>query len=122
MSNNPLRNMPSVNEVLAAAALQKAAANHPRVAVVESVRAVLNEIRQRLRLGEPVDGQVDADALATLAARHLQRTMQAKLRRVINATGIVLHTNLGRSPIAEEAAQAAHEAAHGYLNLELDLE
>jgi L-seryl-tRNA(Ser) seleniumtransferase len=44
------------------------------------------------------------------------------LRTVINATGIVLHTNLGRSPIAEEAAKAAHEAAHGYLNLELDLD
>jgi L-seryl-tRNA(Ser) seleniumtransferase len=45
-----------------------------------------------------------------------------KLRRVINATGIVLHTNLGRAPMAEEAANAAHEAAGGYLNLELNLE
>ena len=43
------------------------------------------------------------------------------LRPVINATGIVLHTNLGRSPIAETAARAAYEAARGYLNLELDL-
>jgi L-seryl-tRNA(Ser) seleniumtransferase len=48
--------------------------------------------------------------------------MRPKLRTVINATGIVLHTNLGRSPIAEEAAKAAYEAARGYLNLELDLD
>src|SRR5206468_4025525 len=48
--------------------------------------------------------------------------LRPKLRPVINATGIVLHTNLGRAPIAEEAAQAAYEAARGYLNLELNLE
>ena len=55
-------------------------------------------------------------------AERLGHTFQPKLRTVINATGIVLHTNLGRAPIAEEAAQAAYAAARGYLNLELDLE
>src|SRR5207249_3226972 len=52
----------------------------------------------------------------------LGQEMRPKLRPVINATGIVLHTNLGRSPVADEAARAAYEAARGYLNLELDLE
>src|SRR5207247_11320134 len=52
----------------------------------------------------------------------LQNQMQPKVRSVINAAGIILHTNLGRAPIAEKAAKAAYEAARGYLNLELDLE
>src|SRR5207244_4056325 len=55
-------------------------------------------------------------------AVRVTRELRPRLRGVINATGIVLHTNLGRAPIAAEAAQAAHDAALGYLNLELDLE
>src|SRR5262249_9557951 len=55
------------------------------------------------------------------AGRRLRTTLRPKLVGVINATGIVLHTNLGRSPIAAEAADAARAAAAGYLNLELDL-
>ena len=55
-------------------------------------------------------------------AERLGRDLRPRLCPVINATGIVLHTNLGRAPIAEEAAQAAGEAARGYLNLELDLD
>src|SRR5205823_13942200 len=51
----------------------------------------------------------------------LGTTFRPKLVEVINATGIVLHTNLGRAPIAAEAARAAEQAAAGYLNLELDL-
>jgi L-seryl-tRNA(Ser) seleniumtransferase len=60
--------------------------------------------------------------VAVAVAERLGRETLPKLRSVINATGIVLHTNLGRAPVAEEAARAAYEAARGYLNLELDLE
>src|SRR5207237_273566 len=56
------------------------------------------------------------------AAARLTREARPKLRPVINATGVVLHTNLGRAPAAEEAARAAYDAARGYLNLELDLD
>src|SRR5207248_8745286 len=71
---------------------------------------------------EGLDGMADAEVVARRVAQRLGRELRLKLREVINATGIVLHTNLGRAPLAEEAARAAYEAARGYLNLELDLE
>jgi L-seryl-tRNA(Ser) seleniumtransferase len=60
-------------------------------------------------------------AIAERAAAHLALTTAPKLRSVINATGVILHTNLGRAPLAAVAADAARAAAAGYLNLELDL-
>src|SRR5262249_1363106 len=86
-----------------------------------AIRQELAEVRRQLGQGEQIDGQGGAEAVAARVAERLGRELRPKLRPVINATGIVLHTNLGRAPVAEEAAQAAYEAARGYLNLELDL-
>jgi L-seryl-tRNA(Ser) seleniumtransferase len=61
------------------------------------------------------------DRIAEQVVARLTAEVQPTLRPVINATGIVLHTNLGRSPLHDQAARAAYEAARGYLNLELDL-
>jgi L-seryl-tRNA(Ser) seleniumtransferase len=122
MSENPFRNLPAVNDVLAAPALVELADQHGREQIVAVIRAELGELRKRLAQGEAVDGQVSAEFVAGRVANRLGRELRAKLVPVINATGIVLHTNLGRAPIAEEAACAAQEAAHGYLNLELSLD
>jgi L-seryl-tRNA(Ser) seleniumtransferase len=122
MSANPFRDLPAVNEVLQAPALHALAGTHAHAAVVDAVRLELSALRQRLGQGEAVDGLANVEDVAARVVERLGRTHTAKLRPVINATGIVLHTNLGRAPIAEEAAQAAFEAARGYLNLELDLE
>jgi L-seryl-tRNA(Ser) seleniumtransferase len=122
MTDNPYRNLPSVNDVLAAAAVQALAASHAHDAIVTAIRAELGELRNRLGRGELIDGRASAEVVAGRVAERLGREYRPKLRGVINATGIVLHTNLGRAPIAEEAARAAHDAAHGYLNLELDLD
>ncbi len=122
MSDNPFRSVPAVNEVLASGFLQEQTGRHARERIVETIRSELAELRERLRQGETPDGQADADSVARRVAARLEREFRPKLRRVINATGIVLHTNLGRAPMAEEAARAAAEAAHGYLNLELDLD
>src|SRR5690242_19819598 len=122
MATNPFRALPAVNDVLAAPAVQAMAGSHARARVVEAVRQELDDLRRSLTSGGLADGQADAAAVAARVAARLGRDLRPKLRPVINATGIVLHTNLGRSPIAEAAAQAAHEAAGGYLNLELDLE
>ena len=120
MSANPLRKLPPVHEVLRSSHLQPLVVEHAHERIVLAVRGVLDDCRRRLKEGEPLDN-LTPDGIALLAVDRLQTESQPRLRSVINATGIVLHTNLGRAPVAEEAARAAYEAARGYLNLELDL-
>jgi L-seryl-tRNA(Ser) seleniumtransferase len=120
MSDNPFRRLPSVNEVLSAEPLRSAnGIAHDRV--VAAVRAELAEVRRRLANGEMKD-ETTTEQLAGRALARLEREARRKLWPVINATGIVLHTNLGRAPLADAAADAARQAGAGYLNLELDLE
>src|SRR5579871_5512451 len=122
MSDNLFRQLPSVNDVLAAAEVQALTTEHAHELIAEVVRAELGQLREQIRRGEGLDGQCTIPAIASRVAERLRQQMRPKLRPVINATGIVLHTNLGRAPMAGEAARAAHDAAGGYLNLELDLE
>lgn len=117
--SNPFRDLPSVTKVLAAPALTGARERHSPDAITAAARAALDAIRTRLASGEVV--AVDVDALAAEALAALDAQAAPVMRPVINATGVVLHTNLGRSPLHEDAARAAYEAARGYLNLELDL-
>ncbi len=122
MSTNPFRSLPSVHEVLETAPLRALSASCARDLLVAGIRHELAELRRRVRRGEAVDGAGAAEQVAACVAERVRRQVRPKLRAVINATGIVLHTNLGRAPVAEEAARAAYDAARGYLNLELDLE
>ena len=89
------------------------------VAVAEAVRGVLADARARLMAGGPATPS--SDELLQAAAQRLERYARETLFPVINATGVVIHTNLGRAPLAPEAI-AAMEAAAGYGNLELDLD
>jgi L-seryl-tRNA(Ser) seleniumtransferase len=122
MSANPFRDLPAVNDVLELAPVQSLAREHAHDVIVSAIRAELADLRQRVGRGEELDGVGTAESVAVRVAERLGRELRPRLRPVINATGIVLHTNLGRAPVAEEAARAAYEAARGYLNLELDLE
>ncbi len=119
--SNPFRNLPSVTEVLASEAAQRLQDSHAHDLIVTSIREELDALRDSIRQGRELDGQLDPEAVGQRVERHMADSLQPKLRRVINGTGIVLHTNLGRAPMAAEAARAAHDAACGYLNLELDL-
>jgi L-seryl-tRNA(Ser) seleniumtransferase len=119
---NPFRQIPSVNDVLAADAVTALLEKHAHEQVVSAIRMELDDLRGRLANGETVNGQPQIADIANRVSERLKKELRPKLRLVINATGIVLHTNLGRAPIAEEAARAAYEAARAYLNLELDLE
>jgi L-seryl-tRNA(Ser) seleniumtransferase len=119
LSVPPRRRLPSVEALLQHAALSAPLTTLPRALVVEAVRTTLAAERLRLgRGGEPPT----PDALAAAAARHAQAAARPALVRVLNATGVVLHTNLGRAPLAPAARRAIEEAARGYCSLELDLE
>jgi len=113
------RNLPSVDSVLALPNVTAAAAAYSREWVVELAREELDAARQRIRQGGEADG---AEEIAALVCRRAEEAGLAEPRRVINATGVVIHTNLGRAPLSRAAMQAAEEAAAGYSNLEFDLE
>jgi L-seryl-tRNA(Ser) seleniumtransferase len=111
-----LRALPAVDAVLRTEDGRALAGRHGRAAATAAVREALGAARGRLLAGEPVvasETQVLRAAGKILAGRGL--------RRVVNATGVVLHTNLGRSVLSEGAVEAVVEAARGYSNLEYDL-
>jgi L-seryl-tRNA(Ser) seleniumtransferase len=115
-----LRKLPSVDHLLNQPAVASLLGDYPRSELVHVVRAVLEDHRRQLRDGQPAG--IDLPALALQIRQQLYQRAHPSLRKVINATGIVLHTGLGRAPLAEAAVAAMAEVAAGYCNLELDLE
>jgi L-seryl-tRNA(Ser) seleniumtransferase len=109
-----LRALPAVHELAAAAATDAV----PRWAVVEAARRVVARRRAAILAGESDSAEVAPGEVAAAATALVRPT----LRRVINATGVVLHTNLGRAPLAAEARRAIDEVAAGYATLEYDLD
>ncbi len=122
MGDNPFRSIPPVNDVLDVPGVRALAEQHAHDVIVAAVRTELDALRRLVKQGEPLDGAINPASVGNRVVARLGRELRPKLRRVINATGIVLHTNLGRAPLADAAATAARDAAQGYLNLELDLE
>jgi len=118
VSDPILRQLPPVHEVLDQPSLADLQATRGRETVLQAVRSALAEARERLTRGEPA--AVDPVSLGTRAAALLEAE-RPFLKRVINASGVLLHTGLGRAPLAEEALQAVAEVARGYCNLEFDL-
>jgi L-seryl-tRNA(Ser) seleniumtransferase len=118
-----LRQIPAVDELLQTAALQQALAQQPRKLVLESTRQTLDECRQRILADPQGADQVDLRSphLAELILHRLAELSRHTLRPVVNATGIVIHTNLGRSLLPEEAIERLPLLARSYNNLEYDL-
>ncbi len=117
------RQLPSVDELLRHPELADAVARDGHAAVAEAARSVLERVRKDIS-GSDADSQVlDATIAAIVdSVRHeLQRSLAYSLRTVINATGVILHTNLGRAPLAPGAIENIQRAAAEYSNLELDL-
>jgi L-seryl-tRNA(Ser) seleniumtransferase len=112
MSVNPLRELPSVDALLRSPGGGELVAEHGRAAVLEAFRGALTDARQ--------EGTARSEAeLVGDARRRLERP--PSLRRVLNATGVIVHTNLGRAPLAGAALERITEVAGGYSTLEYDL-
>ena len=111
-----LRSLPAVDAVLRSPGVDWLAERHGWSAVTAAVREVLGGAREEILAdGSP---ETTEDALVAATAKLLSRR---GLRRVVNATGVILHTNLGRSVLSDRAVEAVTEAARGYSNLEYDL-
>lgn len=109
-----LRHIPSVDRVLAHDAVQELLARHPRRSVVRAVRETLDALRRRLRVGAEDDASAAApgpEAIAAEVARLAAELDRPSVRRVLNATGVILHTGLGRAVLSEPARRAMAEAA-----------
>ena len=118
------RRLPSVNEVLLAPDVQELIAAHGHERVVAAVRECLGAIRANIAAKEISEDAIElaVGSLAERVSESLQRGPEYSLRKVINATGVILHTNLGRAPLSEAALAHIAEVARDYCNLEFDLE
>ena len=116
-----LRELPSVDRLLTHPRCQPLLARTSRDYVTRQCRALLDEIRAAIRAGKATDAVNEESILAQLAAR-LQTDGGSRLVRVVNATGTILHTNLGRALLPQAAIEAAVRAGKNAINLEYDLE
>jgi len=117
-SQDALRRLPSVDRLLQGEAASRWVAALGRDLVVEACREALEAERRRVLSGEAYAGE---EALWADVVARLQATVQPTLRPVINASGVVIQTNLGRSPLSEATLDAMRRAGEGYSNLEYDL-
>ena len=118
------RALPSVDEVLRLPGVAALGSTHGLAALTDGARAVLARLREEI-----ASGLLDESALGFALSglddaieTHLRQALRPSLRPVINATGVILHTNLGRAPIAEAALEHACEIAGRFSNLEYDIE
>jgi L-seryl-tRNA(Ser) seleniumtransferase len=117
-----LREIPSVDELLGRPGLVALAEKVGRGIVTQTARLVLADVREKLKHDPDAAGEFDPAAIEGRIAAHVEALLAPSLVRVINATGVILHTNLGRAPLSAAAAAQIAEAATHYSNLEYDIE
>ena len=117
------RLLPSVDELLRIPQVEALAEAHGRAPTLEAARSVLESLRAEIVSGDFDEVQLKTrlEDLPQLIEQRLEQSLSHSLRPVINATGVILHTNLGRAPLSRAALEHAAEIAQGYSNLEFDL-
>ncbi|MBX9789157.1 MAG: L-seryl-tRNA(Sec) selenium transferase [Pirellulales bacterium] len=118
--SNPYRRLPAVNDLLDAPGLVRWVQRVPRESLVAAVRLVLAQCREEISVE---NGQADAslEVLANRVDAHLEQVSRLQLREVINGTGVLIHTGLGRAPLSNRALSAVAQASSAYTPLELKL-
>src|SRR5215831_3376486 len=126
MSNTLLRSLPSIDRLLLSPTAVRLAGQIGRERVRDLLREISDELRSQIADAPREQLDLTPDLLPSLIEGRLEtraeQVMKPSLRRVINASGVIIHTNLGRAPLARAATEAIHEIAAGYSNLEFDLE
>lgn len=115
-----LRNLPAVDTLLQTAADMDLIAAYGREPVLNHLREVLESSRQAILNGQPVDSS--PDAILTQTRQHLEQAFRPTLHPVINATGVIIHTNLGRALLSKSAQQAVLSVAGQYNTLEFNMQ
>jgi L-seryl-tRNA(Ser) seleniumtransferase len=119
IDQNQFRLLPSIDELLQSSGGAGLIAQYSRGMTLRAIRAALAQARLDILNGSTCPS---SEQLLAAAEQTLQQAMQPRLRSVINATGVIINTNLGRSPLSQEALQAVQQVAGGYSNLEYEVE
>ena len=120
-----LKHLPKIDEMMLRIEKRQSIVGCPREMVKEACRSVVEEIRGRILADPDKEGNLRLPTPEQAAVRAMEIVEgfgRYRLRRVINATGVILHTNLGRAPLCREAIERVVEVARGYSNLEYSLE
>jgi L-seryl-tRNA(Ser) seleniumtransferase len=117
------RRLPAVDELLRTAAVADLAAGDGSAAATDAARLVLGKLREQIASGLLDEQALDLalSGIASAIEQQLRRTLSYSLRAVINATGVILHTNLGRAPLGAAAIEHMRETSAAYSNLEFEL-
>lgn len=116
-----IRNIPKVDKLLSGPECQQLLAAHPRPVVLAAVRQMLDELRAAAMAGRLTAADLEPAAVSAGVERRLSAGETSSLRRVVNGTGVVIHTNLGRSSLAPRLREQLAEIAFGYSTLEYDV-
>ncbi len=118
-SGGELRNLPGVDKIISAERIAKLREEYSHEAIVDITRQQIDELRTSLLAGNPSPA---FDEIVNSVVMKIEALGTIGPRPVINATGVIIHTNLGRAPLSAEAIAAMKPASEGFTNLELDLE
>lgn len=120
-----LAQLPQVDKLLQTLQIKELFEEYPRVLIVDQIRAELERLRVRMAQMDTEQlssFRLDQNQIATSISKKIKNTLQPNVRRVVNATGIILHTGLGRAPLSKQAQQALVEVSEGFSAVEIDLE